>query len=109
MSSREHRRAPRKPVDAGVVAVDMIAEQPLGTLCNMSSSGILLIGGRQPRSGGIYQARFTLSGAPEAVEVGLQEQWHDPAASPGQFWAGYRIIAISKAHEGVLQRWLQQR
>ena len=50
MSTREQRRAPRRPVDAGIVAIDTIAEQPLGHLCNLSASGLMLIGGRKPRS-----------------------------------------------------------
>lgn len=108
MTPREQRRAPRKPVDAGVVAMDVVAEQPLGNLCNISASGLLLVGARQPRSEGVYQARLSLPGAGEAIELGLQEQWHDPAAIPGQYWVGYRIIAIAKRHDDVLRRWLQQ-
>lgn len=109
MSSRDHRRAPRKAVDIGVTAMDMISEQALGTLCNVSSSGLMLIGGHKPRSGGIYQVRLTLSGSDGPLELGLQEQWHDAAASPGQYWVGYRIIAVAKTHEGVLERWLRNR
>lgn len=108
MSAREQRRAPRKPVDAGIVAIDTVAEQPLGHLCNLSASGLLLIGGREPRSEGIYQVRLALPDASGSIELGLQEQWHEPAASPGQFWAGYRIIAVAPAHGELLERWLRQ-
>ncbi|MEW9573477.1 PilZ domain-containing protein [Rhodanobacter sp. Si-c] len=108
MSTREQRRAPRKPVDAGIVAIDTIAEQPLGHLCNLSASGLLLIGGREPRSEGIYQVRLPLPDVGGSIELGLQEQWHEPAASPGQYWAGYRIIAIGHAHGELLERWLRQ-
>jgi hypothetical protein len=107
MTTRDHRRAPRKPVDTVAVAIDSIAERPLGQLCNVSASGILLIGERKPGSGGIYQARMTLPSGDE-IELGLQEQWHDPAARPGHYWAGYRIIAISKDHGERLERWLRQ-
>jgi len=108
MSTREQRRAPRRPVDAGIVAIDTIAEQPLGHLCNLSASGLMLIGGRKPRSEGIYQVRLQLPDASGSIEIGLQEQWHEPAASPGQYWAGYRIIAIGTTHGELLERWLQQ-
>lgn len=108
MNTREHRRAPRKPVETVAVAFDSIAERPLGQLCNVSASGLLLIGEHKPRSGGIYQARMTLPPSVDAIELGLQEQWHDPAARPGQYWAGYRIIAVSKAHGEQLERWLRQ-
>lgn len=107
MSTRDQRRAPRKPVDAGVVAIDTIAEQPLGNLCNVSATGLLLIGNREPRSEGIYQVRINLPNGGGHVELGLQEQWHDPAASPGQYWAGYRIIAVGSSHGELLERWLR--
>lgn len=108
MSTRDQRRAPRKPVDAGIVAIDMIAEQPLGNLCNVSASGLLLIGNREPRSEGIYQVRIALPHANGNVELGLQEQWHEPAAGPGQFWSGFRIIAVGNSHGELLERWLKQ-
>lgn len=108
MNTRDHRRAARKPVDTVAVAYDTIAERPLGQLCNVSSSGLLLIGECKPCSSGIYQARVALPQAGGEIELGLQEQWHDGAARPGQFWAGYRIIAISKVHGEQLERWLQQ-
>lgn len=108
MSSREQRRAPRKTVDAGVVAFDTITEQPLGNLCNLSASGLLLIGNRKPRSEGIYQVRLPLPETGGSIELGLQEQWHEPADGPGQCWAGYRIIAIDNAHGEQLERWLRR-
>ncbi|MBD8897496.1 PilZ domain-containing protein [Rhodanobacter sp. DHG33] len=108
MNTADQRRAPRKAVDGGITAFDTVAEQPFGNLCNLSSSGLLLIGGRAPRSEGIYQVRLPLPDASGNIEVGLQEQWHEPAASRGQYWAGYRIIAISHAHGELLERWLRR-
>lgn len=107
MSTREQRRAPRKAVDADVVAFDVIAERALGHLCNLSASGLLLIGSHEPRSEGIHQVRLPLPGTGHSIELGLQEQWHEPAASAGQHWAGYRIIAVSQAHGELLERWLR--
>jgi hypothetical protein len=109
MNTRDQRRAPRKAVDASVVASDAITEQPLGNLCNLSASGLLLIGSREPRSEGIYQVRLPLPDGSGNIELGLQEQWHEAAAGPGQYWAGYRIIAIGNAHGELLERWLRQR
>ncbi len=108
MSTRDQRRAPRKAIDAGVIAIDAIVEQPFGNLCNLSSAGLMTIGSRMPRSEGIYQVRLQLPDGSGNIEVGLQEQWHEPAAGGGQYWAGYRIIAISTAHGELLERWLRQ-
>ncbi|TAL75911.1 MAG: PilZ domain-containing protein [Rhodanobacter sp.] len=107
MSPHEQRRTPRRPVAAGVVATDVISERPLGHLCNLSTGGMLLIGKHEPRSEAIHQVRVTLPGERHPIELGVQEQWHDAAATPGQFWAGYRIIAITKEHEKLLETWLR--
>lgn len=107
MSPHEQRRSSRKPVAAGVIATDVIGERALGSLCNLSTGGMLLIGKHEPRDEAIYQVRITLPGERHPIELGLQEQWHDPAATPGQFWAGYRIIAATKEHEKLLETWLR--
>jgi hypothetical protein len=44
----------------------------------------------------------------QPIEVGIQEQWHESAASSGQIWAGYRIVAITDADAARLESWLAQ-
>jgi hypothetical protein len=70
-----------------------------------------LISHHAPRSEAVYQVSVPLpglSGTAPTIEIGIQEQWQEPAASPGQIWAGYRIIAITQADAALLDRWLQQ-
>lgn len=106
----EQRRARRKRVDFTAMVTDAISGQPFGQLANLSASGMLLISTHAPRSEAIYQLRLSLSNAsqPQHVELGVQEQWHAPAATPGQVWAGYRIIAINEADAMRLDAWLTQ-
>jgi hypothetical protein len=40
------------------------------------------------------------------VEIGIQEQWHEPAASAGQFWSGYRIVAASDDDVRAVDEWI---
>jgi len=40
------------------------------------------------------------------IEAGLHEMWSEPAAVPGQFWAGLRIISLSEADAAILNAWL---
>jgi hypothetical protein len=40
------------------------------------------------------------------IEAGLHEMWSEPAAVPGQYWAGLRIISLSEAHAATLNAWL---
>ncbi|HUA78885.1 MAG TPA: PilZ domain-containing protein [Dyella sp.] len=111
MNSPEQRRAPRKRPDFAVTVTDVITSQPLGHLGNLSSNGMLLIGHHAPSSEAVYQVTLPLpahDGTLPTIEVGIQEQWHEPAATPGQIWCGYRIIAIGTADAALLERWLQQ-
>lgn len=110
MKTPEQRRAPRKRPDHSVTVLDTITGQPLGHLGNLSSNGMLLISERVPRSDAVYQVSLPLparNGTVSAIEIGIQEQWHEPAATPGQMWSGYRIVAISNADAAQLDRWLQ--
>ncbi len=110
--SGNQRRAERKRASTAAIVTDVISGQAMGHLGNLSSSGMLLIGPRTPRSEALYQVSVALpatdhapSTPPPSIEVGIQEQWHEPAAS-GQIWAGYRIVAISENDVAQLERWL---
>ena len=106
------RRAERKRATFTAVVTDVISGEPLGHLGNLSSTGMLLISTQAPRSEALYQVSLTLPASGRAliqsqpIEAGIQEQWHEPAASPGQIWAGYRIVAISDADAARLDGWL---
>jgi hypothetical protein len=107
--SDESRRARRKRVDFTAEVVDTISGISMGHLGNLSATGMLLIGTRAPVSEALYQLRLPLAGlaqpAPE-IEVGVQEQWHENAGTPGQIWSGFRIIAITPEASHLLERWL---
>lgn len=107
---QDSRRARRKSVGTAAEVVDAISGRSMGQLGNLSASGMLLIGSETPRNEAIYQLRLPLPGLGEAsptIEVGVQEQWHEQAATPGQVWAGYRIIAIGDREATQLQCWLE--
>ncbi|GAB2564512.1 PilZ domain-containing protein [Dyella jejuensis] len=111
MNAPEQRRAPRKRPEYSVTVTDTITGRPLGHLGNLSSNGMLLIGQHAPRSEAVYQISLPLprhDGTAPSIEIGVQEQWHEPAATPGQTWAGYRIIAIGQGDAAHLEQWLQQ-
>jgi hypothetical protein len=110
-AGNEQRRATRKAARSATPVVDVIRDQPMGHLGNLSSTGLLLIGTYAPQRDAVYQVRLPLPGPdahPGTIEVGIQAQWHEPAASPGQVWAGYRIIAINADDAARLEHWLQQ-
>ncbi|HET6553727.1 MAG TPA: PilZ domain-containing protein [Dyella sp.] len=111
ITSIDQRRAQRKRANFTAIVTDVISGQPIGHLGNLSANGMLLISPNPPRSEAIYQVSLSLPGlgsAPQTIEVGVQEQWHEAAASPGQVWAGYRIVAIDEADAALLDAWLEQ-
>lgn len=114
MSTPNQRRAERKRASVNAIVTDAISGEPLGHLGNLSSTGMLLIIAQAPRSEAIYQVSMSLPGSGRLltqsppIEVGIQEQWHEAAASSGQIWAGYRIVAITDADAARLDSWLSQ-
>lgn len=113
-NASNQRRAERKRATFTAIVTDVISGQPIGHLGNLSSTGMLLISAQAPRSEALYQVSIPLSGSgrlltqSQPIEAGIQEQWHEPAASSGQIWAGYRIVAISDADAARLDSWLAQ-
>ncbi len=108
---RDQRRKQRKPVDFDAIVTDVITDQPFGRIGNLSATGMLLISPAAPQNEAIYQLRLPLpdnGGSQVHIDVGVQEQWHDQAASADLIWAGYRIIAISDADAARLHTWLEQ-
>ena len=114
MSTSNQRRAERKRASVNAIVTDVISGLPIGHLGNLSSTGMLLISAQAPRNEALYQVSMTLPGSgrmltqSQPIEVGIQEQWHEAAASSGQIWAGYRIVAISDADAARLESWLAQ-
>ncbi len=110
-AQRDQRRKRRKPVDFDAVVTDAITNETFGRIGNLSATGMLLISATAPNNEAIYQLRLPLpdhGGGRVHIEVGVQEQWHDRAASANQIWAGYRIIAISDTDSARLHAWLEQ-
>ncbi|MET4568810.1 PilZ domain-containing protein [Rhodanobacter soli] len=114
MSTSNQRRAERKRATVNAIVTDVISGLPIGHLGNLSSTGMLLISAQAPRSEALYQVSMILPGSgrmlaeSQPIELGIQEQWHESAASSGQIWAGYRIVAITDADAARLESWLAQ-
>ncbi|MCW8807075.1 MAG: PilZ domain-containing protein [Rhodanobacter sp.] len=108
------RRAERKRATFSAVVTNVITGQPMGHVGNLSTTGMMLISSQAPRGEALYQVSMNLPSnsrlltESQPIEIGIQEQWHDPARNPGQIWAGYRIVAISDADLSRLDAWLKQ-
>ena len=111
MTTSEQRRASRKRVTDPIEVSDALTGENLGRVGNLSRDGMMLIGRRKLTEDALYQLRFQLPdhrGQLRVLEAGVHEQWSEPAAVPGQYWAGLRIIALSDADTAMLNEWLDE-
>jgi len=113
-TSSNQRRTERKRASAPAIVTDVITGQSIGQVGNLSSTGMMLITAKPPRREALYQVRMALlpNGRTllqsQPIEIGIQEQWQEPAASSNQIWAGFRIIAITDIDASRLEDWLAQ-
>ncbi|MBK6727356.1 MAG: PilZ domain-containing protein [Xanthomonadales bacterium] len=106
---REHRRSKRRDPEIPVQVIDSMTGEPIGQIGNLSPDGMMLIASREVRADALYQFNFPLPinrHAPIEIEVGMHEQWSEPASVPGQYWAGFRIVSISPEDQELLNEWV---
>lgn len=107
---REHRRSKRRDPEVPVQVINSMTGEPIGQIGNLSPDGMMLIASREVRADALYQFSFPLpvnQHAPIEIEVGMHEQWSEPASMPGQYWAGFRIVSISTEDQELLNEWVE--
>ena len=107
----EFRRAPRRRAVETIEVFDSMAEQVVGRVGNLSESGMLLLATRPMTDDALYQLRFRLAGAgapPRQIEVGAHQLWTEPANVEGQYWCGFRFIALASDDVEHLRRWVEE-
>jgi hypothetical protein len=106
----EHRKSRRKQTQEAIQVTNSITAEAIGHIGNLSIDGMLLIANRALPENALFQFTFELPGhavAPSRqVEIGVHEQWSEPASIPGQYWAGFRIIDIAPADRTALAAWI---
>ena len=107
----EHRRAPRRQADAIVQVTNSITGQIAGRVGNLSVDGMMLVANHPARDDTLYQFVFHLPdehGHLQELEIGMHEQWSEPANVPGQHWIGFRFIDIGERDQAILNGWLER-
>ncbi|MFG6067843.1 PilZ domain-containing protein [Stenotrophomonas indicatrix] len=103
------RRAPRRQVSDLVQVTDQMRDSVVGRLGNVSETGMLMLTSAALRDDALYQLRFPLplaDGRSEWIDVGVHLLWSEPAHAPGQSWAGFRFLTLSREHRQLLRRWI---
>ena len=105
----EFRRAKRRKVGYNVEIFDLMTEEVIGRLSNLSETGMLVIARHRLASDALFQLRMRLPdavGVERTVDLGAHELWSDEAAAPGQVWTGFRFIDISGDDLNFIRAWV---
>lgn len=106
---KDYRRVKRRKVDFNADVIDVMTDQPIGRICNLSESGILLLMHQRQNSGALFQLRFRLpdqKGAERVIEVGAHELWADETATSGPVLTGFRFIDIGTTDLAFVREWV---
>ena len=107
----EHRRNKRKQAERAIEVVDAMTGGAVGRIGNLSIDGMMMIAHAPIRSDALYQFSFVLPdgrGAGSSVEVGMHEQWTEQSGGAGQYWAGFRIIDVSREDKRRIETWIDR-
>ncbi len=106
--SKQYRRARRKDVPERIEVFDTMLDTPVGSIGNISESGMLLVATVPVPDDALYQFRFALpaNGRAQEIEVGAHQIWSDASRGPGQNWVGFRFIDISPKHLDMLRAYI---
>ena len=103
----ESRRMPRRTVAGLIEVVDVMTEEHIGHLGNLSVGGMLLVASTPLAEDALYQLRFTLpDSGTQAIEVGAHVLWRDDASAPGQSWVGLRFLGLAPQATRTLREWI---
>ena len=106
---REFRRARRRNVPKPVAVFDLMTEQVIGRVGNLSESGMLLVATEPVIDDALYQLRFHLRderGQDVPIDVGAHLVWSAAANTPGQAFAGLRFLTIDREPLERLRQWV---
>lgn len=105
----EKRQHPRKTVPGGIPVRDVNTGRELGSLLNLSPSGMMIFSEQALPANAVYQCELDLGGAAAAanpLRLGVESLWCQPSEQPGAWWAGLRIIDIQPEHSASLEHYL---
>lgn len=107
----EFRRSRRRVISDTTLVTDVMTDNVVGRIGNLSETGMLLIASRPLLVDALYQFRFQLPAAHGKLtdyEVGGHLLWNDRASAPGQTWSGFRFLAVPPDQAMALRKWIDE-
>lgn len=109
--TEDQRRLKRRKSDSGIPVLDLMTQTVLGTISDLSETGMMLSTKTSIYPDGLFQCeiRFpTAAGTIGTVLVGAQELWTRPDGDSGMFVVGFRFIDIGKDERRRIQAWVNE-
>jgi len=95
----EKRREPRfDTLSLNLFVYDNLGNNLLGTLVNLSRSGLMILGNIESEPGGVLQIDLRNGSSPDApiLPLGIKVSWSSAANTAGSYWIGARIIDLTE-------------
>lgn len=105
----EYRRKPRRNPPEPILVIDAMTGASVGSIGNLSETGMLLIATETLRDDALYQFQFRLpsaNGNLDSIEVGAHLLWRDDESGPGISWTGFRFISVPDPQVERLRKWI---
>jgi hypothetical protein len=109
--SEEFRRFTRRDVGQNIEIIDMMTEQSLGTIVNISEYGVMIIAQVPVATDSIYQCEIMFPAEYQFRSpfiIGIQEMWAEPVTSGGVSCVGFRIIDIDSVDRLRVYEWVNE-
>lgn len=109
--SEEFRRFKRRTPEQRVEVYDLMTQEVMGSVVNISEYGVMLLAGSHVNVDAIYQCEIRFPpeyGFRSPFVIGMQEMWSEPVAAGGVTAAGFRIIDIDRADRMKIVEWINE-
>lgn len=107
----ERRSEPRFDSDRlQLVARDALSGNLIGSVANLSERGMMLNASTALEPEGVLQLQLSRASDPDRIilELALRVSWIADAKTPGNLWAGGKIIAMGDAQAKTLRSLLEE-
>lgn len=111
MNIESIRRHPRRKTEHTIQVEDMVTQNLLGTISDLSETGMMLVTRTHIDADSLYQCLLHFPPAlllGEAMTIGCQELWSETSELDGLTIVGFRFIDISREDRKRLKQWVNE-
>ncbi|MBP7370171.1 MAG: PilZ domain-containing protein [Arenimonas sp.] len=107
----EVRRLKRRKSEQLITVTDVMTQNPLGLVADLSESGMMLISNHAITPDCLYQCELNF---PRSISIlgpikaGIQELWCETNSHNGQHVVGFRFIDISREDRIQIRDWVNE-